>query len=205
MGRACGPEIKSPTVLSFDSTRRGGRRGSGWVFPGPGRRWGGESTTPARRDGRETSPHHQPALDGGRLATGASAGGKATGSPFGSAFSSPGSRDRRRGECAAHRRRSAASRRVFHSSARLYLLSRYLDLVLYLYVVLRFQRKISGLSPAVSAENQRSESCGFSGENGLDEQGGCGREVFQPSSRSRRTGAIRGGVGCSSRQPGGVR
>ena len=66
----------------------------------------------------------------------------------------------------------------------------YLDLVLYLYVVLRFQRKISGLSPAVSAENQRSESCGFSGENGLDEQGGCGREVFsrRPAGRVRFAG-----------------
>ena len=192
-------------------TSRGGSRGEAdrdhaYLDVNVGGGGGGEGDGSRQgAGGEDQAPHHQPALDGGRLATGASAGGKATGSPFGSAFSSPGSRDRRRGECAAHRRRSAASRRVFHSSARLYLLSRYLDLVLYLYVVLRFQRKISGLSPAVSAENQRSESCGFSGENGLDEQGGCGREVFQPSSRSRRTGAIRGGVGCSSRQPGGVR
>ena len=51
----------------------------------------------------------------------------------------------------------------------------YLYVLLYVYVGMRFQRRIGRGGYAVSAENWAGGVCGFSVEIGSDEQGPCGR------------------------------
>ena len=154
----------------------------------------------ARRAGGRPEPHNQPALEAVRPTTRAAAGAMATG------CATPAGAERRPEKGDRFRAEGEGDHGLAASFPQLRLASTCCSgtwiLFSYLYVVPLFQRKIDGLGTPVSAKidglgTPVSASKTASMNRGVMDGGGI--------QSSRWTGAIRGGLGCSTREPGGVR